>query len=350
VAEPSTRTGEGRAADAAQRPDARSGDATTDPPGPAGPDHPAEEADSGTEAPPTVVVDDLNVVYRVLGSTGAGSATATARRILRRPTSKPVFKRVHAVRGVSFVARQGDAIALIGRNGSGKSTLLRAIAGLLPAESGAVYTAGRPTLLGVNAALMRDLPGEDNILLGCMAMGLTRQQALAKRDWIVEFADLGDFIEYPMNTYSSGMAARLRFAIAASTSHEILMIDEALATGDAEFRRRSEDRIMQLRDEAGTVFLVSHSMGVVRLTCNRAIWLEKGQIVMDGEANEIVDAYEAMYDPEVEKQERRARREARRRKRQALEQAAKKVAEQARAERSGTGDEPADEATADAPR
>ena len=226
-----------------------------------------------------------------------------------------MFKRIHAVRGVSFVARQGDAIALIGRNGSGKSTLLRAIAGLLPPESGAVYTAGRPTLLGVNAALMRDLPGEDNILLGCMAMGMTREEARAKRDWIVEFADIGDFIDFPMNTYSSGMAARLRFAIAASMSHEILMIDEALATGDAEFRRRSEQRIMELREEAGTVFLVSHSLGVVRLTCNRAIWLEKGRIVMDGEANEVVDAYDAMYDPEIEKQERQARRQARRRKR-----------------------------------
>ncbi len=280
-----------------------------------------------------MVCDDLNVVYRVIGSTGSGSTVATARRILRRKTTKPVFKRIHAVRGVSFVARQGDAIALIGRNGSGKSTLLRAIAGLLPPESGAVYTAGRPTLLGVNAALMRDLPGEDNILLGCMAMGMTREEARAKRDWIVEFADIGDFIEYPMNTYSSGMAARLRFAIAASMSHEILMIDEALATGDAEFRRRSEQRIMELRDEAGTVFLVSHSLGVVRLTCNRAIWLEKGRIVMDGEANEVVDAYDAMYDPEIEKQERQARRQARRRKRQALEQAAAQVAEQARAER-----------------
>ena len=101
------------------------------------------------------------------------------------------------MRGVSFVAREGDAIALIGRNGSGKSTLLRAIAGLLPAGVRARSTPpGRPTLLGVNAALMRDLPGEDNILLGCMAMGMTREEALARRDWIVEFADLGEFIEH----------------------------------------------------------------------------------------------------------------------------------------------------------
>ena len=286
---------------------------------------------SAAEHPaPTVICDDLNVVYRVIASGGAGTAAQALRRILKGQGGGTVFKKVHAVRGVTFVAREGDAIALIGRNGSGKSTLLRAIAGLLPAESGHVYTASRPTLLGVNAALMRDLPGEDNILLGCMAMGMTRQEALAKRDWIADFADIGEFLALPMTAYSSGMAARLRFAIAASTGHEILMVDEALATGDAEFRRRSENRIMELREAAGTVFLVSHSLNTVRLTCNRAIWLEKGQVVMDGEANEVVDAYEALYDPEVEKQERRRRREKRRREREAAEEAARRVAEEAR--------------------
>lgn len=285
------------------------------------------------ERAPTVVCDDLNVVYKVMSQGGSSSAAVSARKLLRGQGRGEVFHRVHAVRGVSFVAREGDAIALIGRNGSGKSTLLRAIAGLLPAESGAVYTSGKPSLLGVNAALMRDLSGERNILLGCMAMGMTREQSHARHDWIVEFADLGEFISLPMTAYSSGMAARLRFAIAASMSHEILMIDEALATGDAEFRRRSEKRIMELRDEAGTVFLVSHSLGVVRMTCNRAIWLEKGQIVMDGEANEVVDAYEAMYDPEQEAQERKRLRAKKRREHLAAEEAARQVAEEARAQR-----------------
>jgi teichoic acid transport system ATP-binding protein len=282
---------------------------------------------------PTVVCDDLNVGYKGMSQGGSSAAAVSARKRLRGQGRGEVYRRVPAVRGVSFVAREGDAIALIGRNGSGKSTLLRAIAGLLPAESGAVYTSGKPSLLGVNAALMRDLSGERNILLGCMAMGMTREEALARRDWIIEFADLGEFISLPMTAYSSGMAARLRFAIAASTSHEILMIDEALATGDAEFRRRSEKRIMQLRDEAGTVFLVSHSLGVVRMTCNRAIWLEKGKIVMDAEANEVVDAYEAMYDPEQEAQERKRLRAKKRKERQAAEAAAMQVAEEARAQR-----------------
>ena len=303
------------------------------------PVEPAIAPDSTPDPAPTVICDGVHVVYRIVGQTGASSPAATVRRMITRRGGRQVFKRVHAVRGVSFVAREGDAIALIGRNGSGKSTLLRAIAGLLPAEDGHVYTSGRPTLLGVNAALMKELSGEENILLGCMAMGMTRQEARARRDWIAAFADLGDdFLSLPMNAYSSGMAARLRFAIAASMSHEILMIDEALATGDAEFRRRSEQRIMELRDEAGTVFLVSHSLGVVRLTCNRAIWLEKGRIVMDGEANEVVDAYEAVYDPEQEALERRRRRAKKRRDRRAVEDAARKAAEAARAARAARGE------------
>lgn len=271
-----------------------------------------EVPDRDLTARPTVVCDDLHVDYKVAGRSRSGSAAGAIRRMLKGQGRGEVFRVVHAVRGVTFVAREGDAIGLIGRNGSGKSTLLRAVAGLLPAASGAVYTAGRPSLLGVNAALMRDLTGEANVRLGCMAMGMTRAQAEAKRDWIAAFADLGEFISMPMNAYSSGMQARLRFAIAASVSHEILMIDEALSTGDAEFRRRSEARIMELRKEAGTVFLVSHSLGTVRETCNRAIWLEKGQLLMDGEANEVVDAYEAVYDPDVDA---RAKLKARRRKR-----------------------------------
>lgn len=302
---------------------------------------PASEAqEPAEEAAPTVICDDVHVVYRVMGRRRAKSGAPPPRRRLGGRNKDLVTKKVHAVRGVSMVAREGDAIGLIGRNGSGKSTLLRAIAGLLPAEDGHVFTAGRPTLLGVNAALMRDLPGEDNILLGGMAMGLTREEAQARRDWIVEFADLGEFISLPMRAYSSGMAARLRFAIAASTSHEILMIDEALATGDAEFRRRSEKRIMELRQEAGTVFLVSHSLGVVRMTCNRAIWLEKGRVVMDGEANEVVDAYETMYDPEQDAVERRQRRAKRRRQRSGMTKDERQAARATKAERKAAAPDP----------
>ena len=163
---------------------------------------------------------------------------------------------------MSFAAYEGEAIGLIGSNGSGKSTLLRAIAGLLPPASGAVYTKRQPSLLGVNAALLNDLSGERNVMLGCLAMGMRRAEAKARVQEIIEFSGInerGDFASLPMRTYSSGMSARLRFAIAAAKNHDVLLIDEALATGDAKFRRRSEERVHELRAGAGTVFLVSHS-------------------------------------------------------------------------------------------
>ena len=162
------------------------------------------------------------------------------------------MRKVHAVAGVSFTAYRGEAIGLIGSNGSGKSTLLRAIAGLLPAESGKVYTDGQPSLLGVNAALMNDLTGERNVILGGLAMGMSREEIRERYQEIVDFSGInekGDFITLPMRTYSSGMAARLRFSIAAAKDHDVLMIDEALATGDRSFQKRSEDRIRELRKE-----------------------------------------------------------------------------------------------------
>ncbi|SDS51169.1 ABC transporter ATP-binding protein [Actinopolymorpha singaporensis] len=243
------------------------------------------------DTPPTVIVDDLHITYRVYGATaGKGNAPAAFKRILKRQNS-PALREVKAIRGVTFTVRRGESVGLIGRNGSGKSTLLRAIAGLLPPTQGAVFTDGQPTLLGVNAALMTGLSGERNVILGCLAMGLTPEQARERYDDIVEFAGIGDFIDLPMQTYSSGMQQRLRFAIAAVKSHDVLMIDEALATGDAEFRKRSEQRIRELRDEAGSVFLVSHSLDVVTETCSRVIWLDKGQIKMDGDAESVVKAY-----------------------------------------------------------
>lgn len=256
----------------------------------------AAEASHGIGAgSPTVIVDNLHVVYRVAGKRPAGEgqdATSALSRVLRRRPALGM-RQINAIRGVSFVANHGDAIGLVGRNGSGKSTLLRAIAGLLPPHRGAVYSDGQPSLLGVNAALIGGLSGERNVMLGGLAMGMTPAEVRERYDSIVEFSGLGEFIDLPMTAYSSGMSARLRFAIAASVSHDVLLIDEALATGDAEFRRRSEARIKELRGEAATVFLVSHSLGVIRETCNRAIWLEKGRITMDGDVGEVLAAYEA---------------------------------------------------------
>jgi teichoic acid transport system ATP-binding protein len=245
-----------------------------------------------TDREPIVVVDDLHLVYRVYGgSEGKGNAVTALRRVVRRE-HRPSMKEVHAIRGMSFVAYKGDAIGVIGTNGSGKSTLLKAIAGLLPPERGGVYTAGQPSLLGVNAALMNDLTGERNIVLGCLAMGMTPEEAKQKYDEIVKFAGLKEgFIQLPMKAYSSGMGSRLRFAIAASKSHDVLLIDEALATGDAKFRRKSAAKIDELREEAGAVFLVAHQLDSILEMCNRVLWIDEGQLVMDGDAETVVEAY-----------------------------------------------------------
>ncbi|SDH44752.1 teichoic acid transport system ATP-binding protein [Sinosporangium album] len=256
---------------------------------PKSPPRPAPEP-TGT---PTVIVDDLHIVYRVYGATTdqeKGNAANALMRLLRRQ-GRPQMKEVHAVKGVSFVAYHGDAIGIVGRNGSGKSTLLRAIAGLLPPHKGAVYTDGQPSLLGVNAALMRELTGERNIVLGCYAMGMNPTQVKQRFDAIVDFSGIGDFVQFPMSTYSSGMGARLRFAIASAKTHDVLLIDEALATGDREFKRKSQERIKQMRAEAGTVFLVAHNLDVIEETCNRVIWLHKGKIRMDGDPETVLAAY-----------------------------------------------------------
>ncbi len=246
---------------------------------------------------PTVIVDDAHVIYRVHGSAapGSGSPIAGLKRLLTG-TRTAAIREVHAIKGVSFVAYKGEAIGLIGSNGSGKSTMLRAIAGLLPVARGAVYASGQPSLLGVNAALMNDLPGERNVVLGCLAMGMSPAEVKEKAAGIIEFSGInerGDFSSMPMRTYSSGMAARLRFSIAAAKKHDVLLIDEALATGDAKFRRRSEQRVRDLRAEAGTVFLVSHTNQSIRDTCERAIWLESGELRADGPTDDVLKEYEA---------------------------------------------------------
>jgi len=236
---------------------------------------------------PVVVVDELHVEYKVYASGKAVGPNAKQVRSARG------IRTVHALKGVSFVAYENESIGVIGSNGSGKSTLMRAMVGLTPPSAGAVYATSRPNLLGVGAALLPDLSGERNIVLGGLALGFKKSEITALRDQIVEFSELQDFIDLPMRTYSSGMQARLKFAIAASQQHDILIVDEALSVGDKRFQARSEGRIREIRDNAGTVFLVSHSMTSIRDTCDRVIWLNKGELVMDGPTADVVAAYEA---------------------------------------------------------
>ena len=243
---------------------------------------------------PVVIVDDVHVEYKVF-ATGKRPSAADKRSLKLRARGKQM-RTVHALKGVSFTAHQNDSIGVIGTNGSGKSTLMRAIAGLTPTSQGAIYSDSRPSLLGVGAALLKDLSGERNIVLGGLAMGFTIEQIEERYDDVVAFAGLEKFIDLPMRAYSSGMTARLKFAIATMATHEILIVDEALAVGDRKFRQRSEARIREIRDNAGTVFLVSHSMQSIKDTCSRVIWLDQGTLVMDGDTDEVIAEYHKAQD------------------------------------------------------
>lgn len=246
---------------------------------------------------PSLVVDDLHITYRVWGGKKVGSGSAKQRRV-RRALDRSrehvgAITQVEAVRGISFVARHGESIGIVGVNGSGKSTLLRAIAGLHPPTAGSVYVSGEPSLLGVNAVLMGSLTGERNIMIGGLALGLTPAQVRDRFDEIVDYAGIGDAIYMPMEAYSSGMGARLRFAISSAAVPDVLMIDEALATGDASFRNKSKARIDEIRNNAGTVFLVSHSLATVEAMCQRTLWIHQGKLVMDGPSRDVCEAYRA---------------------------------------------------------
>ncbi|MEY4503107.1 MAG: hypothetical protein RLZZ576_361 [Actinomycetota bacterium] len=233
---------------------------------------------------PVVVVDGVDIVYKVYASGKRANKWNAG-------SGKQKLREVHAVKNVSFTVYKGETIGIIGTNGSGKSSLLRSIAGLTQPTNGAVYASARPVLLGVGAVLMPSLSGEKNIMLGGLAMGYSKKETAELAPAITEFAGLEEFIDLPMRTYSSGMSARLRFAIAASRNHDILIIDEALSVGDQQFRKRSEARMREMRDTAGTVFLVSHSIKSILDTCSRVIWLEKGVLKMDGDPLEVCKAY-----------------------------------------------------------
>lgn len=235
-----------------------------------------------------MIVDQVDITYRIY----ADSAPKLRKAFVGNRQQRE-YRAVEAVRGVSFVARRGEAIGIVGHNGSGKSTLLRAIAGLVPITAGEVYASSIPVLLGVAAALEQDLSGRRNILLGGTALGIPRKQVEERLDDIVAFAGVEEFIDLPLRAFSSGMRSRLQFAIATSVTPEILMVDEALSTGDAEFKERSDERIREMLAEAGTVFVVSHSMKSVRDICTRTLWLDHGRLIADGDTDDVVDAYEA---------------------------------------------------------
>jgi teichoic acid transport system ATP-binding protein len=237
--------------------------------------------------PLTMRVRDVHVDYEIFEDRRA----ALKQRIVTRTGSGRSL--VHALKGVSFDVAEGDAVGVVGSNGSGKSTLLAALAGLLSPTAGEILVAEEPKLLGVGATLLPAATGFRNIRLGCLALGMSRLEIDERIDEIVAFTELGEAIDRPLRTYSSGMRARLHFAIATSVRPRILLIDEALAVGDQAFRIKSQARIEELLRAAGTLVLVSHSLEEVRRLCTRALWIEQGILKADGSVEDVVDEYTA---------------------------------------------------------
>lgn len=240
----------------------------------------------------SVVVDNISVIYRT--ETSNLEDLPPLKRLAGRVAQGlglTTYTKVKALSGVSFQVREGEHVGLVGANGSGKSTLLRVIAGVEPPATGHVLAEATPVLLGVSAAMMPALSGLRNVRLGLLALGFDPSEVAEILPGVVKLAGIGEAIHRPMRTYSSGMGARLRFAIAAAAQPSILLIDEALGTGDAAFADRSKRKINELRAGAGTIFLVSHAAQTIEEMCTRAIWLHKGELVIDGDAVQVARAY-----------------------------------------------------------
>jgi ABC-type polysaccharide/polyol phosphate transport system ATPase subunit len=247
-----------------------------------------------SEIDAAVLVDRLTVRFRT-----TREKSPTLRSSLLNMGSRTA-RTVEALKEVSFAVPTGGVFGVIGRNGAGKSTLFRTIAGILPPTEGRITVVGRVTpLLSLGVGFNRGLSGRENILLGGLASGLDPDEIAYRYQEIVDFAELGDALNYPMRTYSSGMFARLGFAISAHLDPEILLIDEALSAGDASFRQRCTDKILELCERDCTVMIVSHGLQVVRKLASECLWLEEGRVLMEGPAEDVVSAYLDRFDPKA---------------------------------------------------
>ena len=197
-----------------------------------------------------------------------------------------------ALSDVSLSVRRGETLGVIGRNGAGKSTLLKIIAGILQPDRGEVIkTQCSATLLSLQVGFVPHLTGLENIMLGGLLLGCTREEIQRKMNDIVAFAELEGFIEQPIHTYSTGMRARLGFAVAFYTDPDVLLVDETLGVGDAEFREKSTARMKERIRSNKTVVLVSHSAPLIAELCDRVVWIEHGKTIMEGESKPVLEAY-----------------------------------------------------------
>lgn len=198
----------------------------------------------------------------------------------------------NVLKNINLDIKKGETVALIGTNGSGKSTLLKLMTKILYPNKGTVETNGKLTsLLELGAGFHADFTGRENICFNASVFGLTKKEIEGRVNDIIEFSELGSFIDNPVRTYSSGMYMRLAFSVAINVDAEILLVDEILAVGDAHFQEKCFKKLKELRDSDKTIVIVSHSLGPIRDLCSRGIWIYDGEVRMDGEINEVIDAY-----------------------------------------------------------
>lgn len=233
----------------------------------------------------SIEVKDVHINYKIMTN------FSIQRNLLKRDAEKA--ETFEAVKGVSFTVEKGEILGIIGKNGSGKSTLLRAIAGVFSPNMGTIDLKGNSiSLLSLGVGFKDSLTGRDNIYLSGMLLGFTQEQIKEKEESIIEFAELGDFIDMPVKTYSSGMHSKLAFAITSSLETDIMLVDEVLSVGDEHFKKKSMARMESLiNDKNRTVVIVSHSIETLEKLCDRVMWMNDGLITEIGDTQEVLERY-----------------------------------------------------------
>lgn len=234
-----------------------------------------------------ITVKDLVVRYRKLNK------FSIKKQLLKKHYKDKGPKTFEAIKGISFEVPKGEILGIIGKNGSGKSTLLRTLAGIFSADEGIVDMHGyNVSLLSIGVGFQKELSGRENIYLSGMLLGFKEEEIKKKADEIIEFSELGDFIDMPVNTYSSGMHSKLAFSITAILETDIMLVDEVLSVGDEKFKKKSYAKMQSLiSNKDRTVVIVSHSLGSLEKLCTSVLWLHEGEIKMVGKPKEVIARY-----------------------------------------------------------
>jgi teichoic acid transport system ATP-binding protein len=260
-----------------------------------------------------IKVDNLHLYYRTKAEANPTLKAALIRKVKRQKVEPKIIK---AVNDVSFEVPHGTVLGVVGHNGAGKSTLLRALSGILPPTQGRVEVRGRvSTLLALGVGFNQNLTGRENIILGGLAQGWSKDQIKEKEHLIEEFADLDTLsegaIDRAMKTYSSGMYARVAFAVGVHMDPDILLVDEALSAGDARFKEKATEKMLELCENARTIVLVSHGLETVRQMANHCLWMDHGSLRQSGDPDEVIDAYlEQQRQDREEADRKKAQKEA----------------------------------------